>query len=77
MKVHIPLVNNSTYFNSTRRGSMGIEQLKQSIQVNRSPTNGNSDVSSEQNWGPGNNRLKNQWISPTGVAKTGTEQCDR
>ena len=29
---------------------------------------------SEQNWGPRINRFKNQWISPTGIPNTGTEQ---
>jgi hypothetical protein len=60
MKVHVPLVTNSTDFNFTGHGYIGIEKLKQSIQVNRSPINGNnsSDVSSEQNWGPRINRIK-------------------
>lgn len=76
MKVPVPLATNSTDFNFTGRGYIGIEKLKQSIQVSRSPINGNSssDVSSEQNWGPRINRIKNQWISPTGVTNTGTEQ---
>ena len=29
---------------------------------------------SEQNWGPQINRFRNQWISPTGIPNTGTEQ---
>lgn len=76
MKVPVPLVNNSTDFNFSGRGYIGIEKMKQTIQVNRSPINGNSssDVLSEQNWGPRINRIKNQWISPTGISNTGTEQ---
>ena len=76
MKVPVPLVNNSTDFNFFGRGYICIEKLKQTVQVNRSPINGNSssDVLSEQNWGPRINRFKNQWISPTGIPNTGTEQ---
>ena len=38
--------------------------------------NSSSGVLSEQNWGARINRFKNQWISPTGIPKTGTEQVE-